>query len=73
MSNFESTFFASPTDAILGTINEFTQMRWELNELANTFLRLGNQSIAEELKGHCDTIERLSTLIRRATTQTQNR
>ena len=73
MSNYGNAFFGDPKDTIIGAANELTQTTWELNELASTFARLGMAPIAEELRNHSATIERVSSLIRRAATQTMNR
>jgi hypothetical protein len=63
----------SPQDTIIGAANELNQVRQELNELSNTFFRLGMHQVADELRGHSMTVEGLSILIRRAATQTTNR
>jgi hypothetical protein len=69
----KATVLDSPQDTIIGAANELNQVCWELNELSNTFFRLGMHQLADELRGHSKTAEGLAILIRRAATQTQNR
>ena len=73
MSKNKEKLMDSPQDTIIGVANELNQVRWELNELSNTFLRLGMHQVADELRGLSMTVEGLAILIRRAATQTQNK